>query len=499
MIQVDKTFELVKSMTKSEKRYFKIASELFRSNNLSVKLFDQLDKMQSYNDVVFYESLKSYGSKNKISSVKSQLFYSILKSLREFHYKKKKRFEVKNLIDFADILFEKGLFEQCRKLLDKAERIADENDYIILLDELTILQNRLAYIEGNVSQLETQLIKQSTKYSKARISNQRIAVLEKLFTEIKLIWVKGHRSVQDTNRIEIERIINHDFMRAEFERETVEETYYYHLIRGYYFYLKGEGDLCIYHKREVLRISSDEFYKVCDSPRIWLTNAKSYLAALGHFGTLEEFELSSDEVQEQLKHMPFSITSQSFVDNVRILIYENKLNLLFLKRDFEKAAILAAEHEDFILEISETVEKNDEMAMYYNQFYAFFFNNDFKRALKWLNKLLNGQFGQTRMDIQIYGRILNIFLHFELGNYDMIPGLHRRTKRFIEAERRTNVYENLLLDIADKLLVQELTASNKRKLVKYLPKVKTLLGESSGKRLLNYFDAEYWLEQKISS
>ena len=90
MISSDKTFELIQSMSKSEKRYFKITGELFKSDNLALKVFDALEKMDQYKEEVFYTNFGDGESKKKISSVKSQLFYTILKSLREFHYKKKK-------------------------------------------------------------------------------------------------------------------------------------------------------------------------------------------------------------------------------------------------------------------------------------------------------------------------------------------------------------------------------------------------------------------------
>jgi hypothetical protein len=78
----DNLFVLIKSLTKSEKRQFKLYVGRMESNEDSkfLKLFNQLDKMNIYKEDVIIE--KKIVSKVQLSNLKAHLYKQILISLR---------------------------------------------------------------------------------------------------------------------------------------------------------------------------------------------------------------------------------------------------------------------------------------------------------------------------------------------------------------------------------------------------------------------------------
>ena len=106
--QSDQLFNLVKSLTKAEKRNFKIyAARIQDVESMKyIQLFEMLDKMKTLDESVI---LKRF-PKGKLSNLKRHLFSQILVSTRLIHKKKNLYIEVRELLDFSDILYNKGMY-----------------------------------------------------------------------------------------------------------------------------------------------------------------------------------------------------------------------------------------------------------------------------------------------------------------------------------------------------------------------------------------------------
>ena len=101
-------FSLVQSLTKSEKRFFKLNSSLQAGDKNYLKLFDYIEKQSSYNE----EELKKYFEKERfiqhLPSEKNHLYKLILKSLRSYYsdqsVKSQLKEEIKTYIIEASLL-----------------------------------------------------------------------------------------------------------------------------------------------------------------------------------------------------------------------------------------------------------------------------------------------------------------------------------------------------------------------------------------------------------
>lgn len=121
--QKDFLFVLIKSLSKSEKRQFKIfASRLETSSNTKfIELFNILDKSETYDEKLILKS----GSIKKVqlSNLKSYLYKQILVSIRLNIPSQNIRYQLREQIDFAVILYNKGLYKQSLKILDKTKQV----------------------------------------------------------------------------------------------------------------------------------------------------------------------------------------------------------------------------------------------------------------------------------------------------------------------------------------------------------------------------------------
>ena len=124
----DALFVLVKSLSKSEKRQFKLYVGRLGVNTDAkfLALFNLLDKIKRYDEKVILSS--GIVKKAQLSNLKAHLYKQILVSLRLNPVNQNIRVQIREQLDFATILYQKGLYKQSLKILDKAKSTAIENE-----------------------------------------------------------------------------------------------------------------------------------------------------------------------------------------------------------------------------------------------------------------------------------------------------------------------------------------------------------------------------------
>ena len=139
--QKDNLFLLIKSLTKSEKRQFKLYVGRMGSNNNAkfLSLFNLLDKLEKYSEKVILE--KGIVTKQQLSNLKAHLYKQILISLRLNPIHQNIRMQIREQMDLAVIVYQNGLYKLRLKRMDKAKALA--------------LKNEEKYDEYNIVEVET--------------------------------------------------------------------------------------------------------------------------------------------------------------------------------------------------------------------------------------------------------------------------------------------------------------------------------------------------------
>ena len=111
---------LIKSLSKSEKRYFKlfIAKNSIGESSHYLKLFDLIEKAGTTESKVIKKLYQNDRFVEKqFGLYKHMLYKQILKSLKAFHSAKSVDDEIMELIRDAKILFDKTLYDQASTVL----------------------------------------------------------------------------------------------------------------------------------------------------------------------------------------------------------------------------------------------------------------------------------------------------------------------------------------------------------------------------------------------
>ncbi len=155
-------YQLILSMTKTEKRFFKVQSQQFNRNEQLqyITLFDILDQ-KVFDKEQLDKKIKNALPKKNISKLTKYLVDNICTSLLLYHKKKIKSIDQYEQLSFVKVLIKKSQFDLARQKLLKLKKEATENEDLLLL--LSINEG-LVYLNAKCGQLSPKLQKENETY-----------------------------------------------------------------------------------------------------------------------------------------------------------------------------------------------------------------------------------------------------------------------------------------------------------------------------------------------
>lgn len=143
MLKKDYLYELIQSLDKSEKRYFKLYHKTENKEQKHVILFDAFEKAKDYDEKKIKSQIKDAYIQKHFSETKYYLYQQILKVLKFYRTEN----SVDNLliekIQNIEVLIQKALFEQAINELQKAKKMAFDYERFEFLTLLFSYQNKI--------------------------------------------------------------------------------------------------------------------------------------------------------------------------------------------------------------------------------------------------------------------------------------------------------------------------------------------------------------------
>jgi hypothetical protein len=129
---MDPLLSIIKSLTQSEKRYFRLFASAFKADSQLLHLFDAMDSQHVYDE----KSLIKKTSIKKLTRVKTSLRELILKAMRNYREESDQLIEIRNSLSDIEFLFQKGLHTEAAKETKKIWKTAEKKQSYIYMLEL---------------------------------------------------------------------------------------------------------------------------------------------------------------------------------------------------------------------------------------------------------------------------------------------------------------------------------------------------------------------------
>lgn len=493
----DNLHRLIKSLSKPEKRYFKIYSSrhtLGDKNNYQI-LFDAIDKQKAYDEDTLKKQFEGEAFVKKFSIAKSRLYDAILRSLDAYHANSSTEAQLKRLLHCAEILYKKTLYSQSAKLLRSAKKLAVKYEKHTTLLEIQMWEKLLIEkdIYQHMGETEIQELHEADRLVLQKISNYNEFwnIKSRLF---HILNKRGKARTQD----ELEKfkvIIDNTLLDSEDTAMYYETKYlYYHIYSAYYF---GIGDYENSYKNLIKNVelieSEVDMFK--EEPNVYFSVLTNVIYVASQLKQYEDVFM----YLEKLRSMPEKMTINSNEDlDIKLFssAYSIELTIHAHMGNFQKGLELIPIVEEGIKLYENKLPKVRKAWFYFSIAIIYFGNGDYSSTLRWINQLLNDIEIEESQDIHCFAQLLNLIVHIELGNERLVPYALKSTQRYLSTRNRVYKFETVVLNFIGKILKVKSAEESEAAYSELHQQFLELAEDPFEKTAFEYFDFIAWAESK---
>lgn len=486
-------FDLIKSLKKPEKRYFKLhCSKYDSTDNQYRKVFEAIDKQQEYDEAALKKKFAKAKFVKQFHVMKNYLYSLILDSLHAYNSRKTVDLQIVDLFQKSDILQEKGLYVQALKMLTKAKKLAESYDKIeyalLIYKREKILYIRKLDALHFAERLDEFVAKE--KETIERLNN--LFEYEWISNDIFKLYYKVLVARRKVEADEYRAVLNHPLMeKAEMAQSFRAKMHFYNVKAVCY---EGIGDLkacCAYRAKFV------DFFE--SHPILIKDELLNYIKALNNllytYNELRDYE-AFYQVLAKIKNVP-QIAKRKLEDEEAIMIfracYTMEFNANIKTGKFKAAVASIPEIEAGFDQFGDKLGEHFRFPFYYFFAYAQFAVGNYEASLQYLDHLVHNTDASFKHELFRFGRILFLLAHFELENYKLLPSLLRSTRRYLSTMHRPYETEQLMLQFLNKVPYPD-----ERAAYKHLKTQLEGVQEQSETRIeFEHFDFMSWVESKI--
>ncbi|MBC7874651.1 MAG: hypothetical protein H7Y01_11670 [Ferruginibacter sp.] len=491
----DALFQLVKSLEKSEKRNFKLyVKRNTATDDLKIiQLFDALDKMPEYNEKLLLKKAKGV-TKQQLSNIRANLYKQILSSLRLIKDEDNIDIHLHEQMDHARILYNKGLYLQSLKVLERLKETAKTYQQLTFLQQALFFEKKIETLFITRS-MQDRADKLSAESDEVNAQLTLVNQLSNLSLQLYSWYIKhGHaRNEKDVKDVS-------SFFEKQLPPGTLHAKGFYerlYLYQAYVWYAFIRQDFLQYYRH------AQKWVNLCDEyPGLLKVETASYIKGM-HNLMGAHFNLLNHEKLAQCIRQFEGFTKQKHLEkneNNRLLAYQYlyaaRINLYFLQGIFTKGLRMVPFLEDMLKEYRFYLDTHRVLVFYYKIACLYFGSGNNEKAIDYLNRIIN-QKGDLRTDLQCYARLLHLIAHYELGNFDLLEYLIKSVYRYMaKMESLSKVEEEVFTFLRRSFHVG--AHALKPEFEKLLAALKQYEGNPLETRAFAYLDVISWLESKIS-
>ena len=490
----DALFQLIKSLEKSEKRNFKLyikrnsASEDLKS----IQLFDALDKMEDYDEAQLLNKNKNL-RKQQLSNAKAHLYREILSSLRLIRQEENIDIQLHEQLDFARILYNKGLYLQSLRTLDKIKENARAHNQVTFLLQVLFFEKTIEalHITRSMQDRADQL---AAEVNDVNDRLQQISVLSNLSLELYSWYIRNGVARNEKDEAAVQEFFEKN-LPADYNlcQGFYEKLYLY---QSFCWYAFIRQDFLMYYRytQKWVDLFEKEPFMVVVETSHYIKGMHNLLGA--HFDLLND-----QKFRETLRQFEAFSESDVVKNNVNnriqtfVYLYISKLNQHFIDGTFTEGVSLVPYIEEKLKEYWIYLDRHRILVFYYKIACLYFGSGDYEMTIVYLSRIINWKV-DLRTDLQCYSRLLHLIAHYELGNFQLLEYLIKSVYRFMAKMGNLSLVEEEIF----KFLRKSFNLSPgklKPEFEKLLEKLKKYEKNRFETRAFVYLDIISWLESKI--
>jgi hypothetical protein len=492
----DNLFVLIKSLSSSEKRQFKLYANRLENNTDAkfLMLFNLLDKMNVYSEDVILKS--KVVTKLQISNLKAHLYKQILVSLRMNPVNQNIRIQIREQLDFATILYHKGLYKQSLKILDKIKNIAIDHEEKNIAFEIVELEKVIEsqYITRSIAGRADELAIQAKTLSKQNVIASK---LSNLSLQLYGMMLKSGYAKTDAEMNEITSYFDNKLPKFKIEELDFREKLWLYKAHLWHSFLIQDFLMCYKYASKWVDLFNENQQMIFLNP-VWYLKGNTYLLECLYLIKHKSY------LKKVLENLEKTISLDAFPKNDNlsslyfISFYNTKFNLHFLEGNFADGFYLVDEVIKKIKKNEDRIDEHHIMVFYYKIACLYFGAGENKKCIEFLKKIIENKNLSMREDLMCFARVLSLVAHYDEGlDYQLEIQLKSTYTFLIKMNELHEVQREMIKFL--KNLGSIYPNQLKTEMKKLLERLKIYENHPYEKRAFLYLDIISWLESKIEN
>ena len=490
----DIVFQLIRSLQKAEKRAFKLYITRNSANHdlKIVQLFDALDKMKDYDEVQLLKRIPTI-KKQQLSNIKAHLYKEVLASLRLLKNEGSIDIQLHEQLDYARILYNKGLYLQSLKILERLKEVAKSYHQDSFLIQIISLEKKIETLHITRS-MQDRADKLSAEAEEVHEKRLMITRLSNLALQLYSWYIKnGHaRNEKD------EQGVKEYFKKSLPDDAYIQPGFYerLYLYQSFCWYAFIRQDFLMYYRytQKWVDLFENEPQMIQIETGHYIKGVHNLLNA--HFD-LRNYHKFNQALKNFEKFSNTEFIQQNDNNRIQTFVYVNlaKFNQHFMLGTFKEGLTLVPYIEEKLADHILYLDRHRILVFYYKIATLYFGVGNYEKCIDYLQKIINWKV-DLRNDLQSYTRLVHLLAHYELGNYDLMEYLTKSAYRFMAKMENLTVVEEEIF----KFLRSSFNLSPRQlkpEFEKLLLKIKQFEKSRFETRAFAYLDIISWLESKV--
>ena len=491
MLKSESLIHLINNLTKQEKKEF----SLYISNKPEkdyIFLFRLIDDKKVSDPEELKMSFLTAKPTSSFNTVVIYLFDLLIDILTRLRTEQDSYYLLFNELLHARVLYEKSMYQECFQVLKKVKEKAVyyENHFALLVAQRLELNYLLTldFEDMDEQKLLNKQYKMNNTLKSIRQLNEQSSLYELL--KYRMINKGASRSLEETQKLD-DLVTSEISIVASAGVENFEIKKNHQLFQANYFITVGDYKAAFNSFVELNKLFEENSHLWNNPPVYYLMTVEGMLESLR---IMHNYEGMNYFIQKLAK---LSSPSSSFQLNVTYVIFIYRLFSFIDAGDFDKAGMWIAEHQasliDKMLLLKE--QQQAEMSLYIALIHLG--NGEYRKARKRLSATI-GRGHLYSLPLFRTIRIVNVMIHYELGDVDYIQSEIRSIKREMSKNKGYNLkVESFLL----KFLNYSFADTNRKKRAEIwesmAEEVHALYADKYETQILRKFDFVAWVEAKI--
>lgn len=494
MVPSTDLFQLIKSLTKSEKRYFKMFANFSgdRKQNNSTLLFDAIDEQEEYNEDELKERFKNETFAKQFAVAKNYLQQTIIRSLTAYHNDSSASLELLEMLKAVEVLYDKGHFNYCQKIINRAKELCEANEKKVHLDRFLEWESRILMRQskfGAVGKVIDQQLENIKNYALT------LDYKDKAFKMYSVTASIG--TATKDNEFELLNSKLQDINKQ--EPIDTAGKYYQHSIYNMYNCAFNKHDKVLDYSDKIIALLESKPFFLQENPGAYMSALNNYCGGLLRFGETEKALATIQKMRTIPSEKTFE-NKQVEIKPLLALSYDVELYIYIVSGKIEDALKIEEVIKNLLIEFECDIQRNTQFEICFNMALAHFYVKNYDNALQWLQKILNNHDLDYREDLYLASRLLALVIHYEMKNVVLLYNLITSTHRYLKNKKLLQGVETSLLSfLRTSALADDETIMKKLlDFKKIIEKAETTNNDREGK-ILHNVDLMAWVESKITN